>query len=359
MLRGVFRLLLRLAALVLLVAIAFTAVLAWRGHWLRDVQPAYAGSCEALELGGSAEDIQLDRERGFAYLSLLDRKALVGGGNVQGTIVRVDLNAPELRAEAALETQPEHFRPHGLSLYIDAAGRRWLYALNHPLKRGEEPERVELFEELSPGRFRHVATFSDPERFVSPNDLVAVGPRQFYVANDKPAGGLLSAALQQLGIGASPLVYVDNGRAQIVARDIASGGGINVSPDGRRIYVSETAAQRIRVFEREPVTGDLTELERLPLGTSPDNIDVAPDGSLWIGAHANTLRLIQHFAAGKPAPSQVLRLTLRGGSAQQQDIFLDDGRLFSASSVGVSYGPLLLVGSITERKLLVCRGEPD
>ncbi len=135
MLRRLFRLLLRLVGLVVLVTIVFTAVLAWRGTWFRDIEPSYAGSCEALELGGSAEDIQLDRERGFAYLSLLDRKALVGGGNVQGTIVRVDLNAPELRAEAALESQPEHFRPHGLSLYRDANGQRWLYALNHGTRR--------------------------------------------------------------------------------------------------------------------------------------------------------------------------------------------------------------------------------
>ena len=80
---------------------------------------------------------------------------------------------------------------------------------------------------------------------------------------------------------------------------------------------------------------------------------VAEDGSLWIGAHSNTLKLIQHFTQGTPAPSQVRRVQLEGLRAQD-DIYLNDGREISASSVGVRYDNLLLIGSITARKLLVC-----
>jgi arylesterase/paraoxonase len=352
--RKLFRLLFRLIAAVVLLSVVATAVLAWRGHWFRDVQPEFAGECEALELPGSAEDILVDRPRGLAYLSVLDRRALARKEPAQGAVMRVNLNARPLVAEPALADPPDHFRPHGLSLYVGPDGVRHLFVINHPVNRGEEPEMVELFRESEPGLFSHVETFSDP-LMNSPNDLVAVGPRQFYIANDKVLGGGLAGALQQFGIGASPLTYVDGRDARVALDNIASGGGINVSADGTRLYVAETSAQRIRVLERDPASGNVSELDRISIGTSPDNVDVAADGSLWIGAHANVLKLIQHFAAGKAAPSQVLRIGLDQGRVERiDDIFLDDGSLMQASSVGVNYDNLVLVGSITEKKMLVC-----
>lgn len=350
--RKLIRLILRLIGVVLLLSLAFAAIVAWRGSFFRGIESSFAGSCEPLPLAGSAEDIQLDRDRGLAYLSVLDRQGLVDGDpDVQGTVMRVNLNLQPLRAEPALLTQPDHFRPHGLSLFVDEGGRRHLFALNHPVKRGSEAEMLEVFEEQSPGRFRHVETIRDP-LLVSPNDIVAVGRRQIYVANDKAMTGFRNA-LQQIGIGGSPLTYISNGNARVVVPDIAAGGGITASPDYKTIYVSETAGQRIRVLARDPDDGSLKESYRIPVRTSPDNIDVGDDGSLWIGAHANTLKLIQHFTQGKPAPSQVRRVDL-ADTALQADIYLNDGREISASSVGVKYDNLLLIGSITARKLLVC-----
>ena len=354
--RKLFRFLFRLIGLIVLLSVIVTAIVAWRGNFFREVEPRFAGSCEDLPLDGSAEDILIDRERGLAYLSLLDRKGLVEGrDDVQGTVAVVDLNARPLAADNALASKPDHFRPHGLSLFTDQAGQRYLFALNHPVNRGSEPEMVELFVETGPGRFEHRRTWSDPA-FLSPNDLVAVGPAQFYVANDK-ADGTLGTVLQQLGVGASPLTYVDDARIEVVRDDIASGGGINASADGRYLFVAETAAQRLRVLERDPATGAVSEVSRIPVKSSPDNVDVDAQGDLWVGAHANTLKLIQHFAAGKPAPSQVMRISLHdnGGANGREDVYLDDGTEFSASSVGVNYGDLLLVGSITERRVLVCQ----
>jgi arylesterase/paraoxonase len=187
--RRFFKFLLRLITLLIVIAVLLTAVLAYQGSWFRDVQPAFAGNCKSLPLAGSAEDIQPDRERGIVYLSVMDRMSLVGNGDVQGTVLQVDLSRPTLQAEPALASQPDHFRPHGLSLYIDDQGQRYLFAINHPVHRGSEPERVELFRQNESGSFDHIDTFSDPQ-FLSPNDLVAVGPRQFYIANDKSSGGV-------------------------------------------------------------------------------------------------------------------------------------------------------------------------
>ena len=97
--------------------------------------------------------------------------------------------------------------------------------------------------------------------------------------------------------------------------------------------------------------------KRLPVGTAPDNIDVAADGSLWIGAHSSLLGLVLHFIVGTDAPSQVLRMEVDGdglGGDKVEEIYLNRGEEISASSVGVTYGDKLLIGSITARKILIC-----
>ncbi len=180
-------------------------------------------------------------------------------------------------------------------------------------------------------------------------------PRQFYVANDKTLKGGLAAGLQQLGIGASPLTCFDGEEARVVIDDIASGGGINVSAGGGTLYVAETSGQRIRVLQRDLASGAVTELARIPVPTSPDNIDVAADSSLTVGGHANTMKLIMHFIKGAPAPTQILRVIPdNGDGAAVDEIYLNAGDEISAGSVGVTYGNKLLIGSITAKQLLVC-----
>jgi arylesterase/paraoxonase len=344
----------KVLGLLLLVSVVGTLYILNRGGAFRELKPHFAGRCDSLPLDGSAEDITIDRERGLAYISFLDRAALIRGEAVQGTVMRIDLNRLPLVPEDALLDRPAHLRSHGLSLYISPEGKRSLFVINHPVNRGTEPELVEVFDEAAPGQFRHRETFQSP-LFNSPNDLAAVGPRQFYVANDKVLNGGLAAGLQQLGIGASPLTYFDGQEARVVIDDIASGGGINVSAGGGTLYVAETSAQRIRVLQRDPASGAVTELARIPVPTSPDNIDVAADSSLTVAGHANTFKLIMHFIKGEPAPSQVLRVIPdNGGKAAVDEIYLNAGDEISASSVGATYGNKLLIGSITAKQLLVC-----
>lgn len=344
----------KLLGILLLVSVIGTLYVLNRGGAFREIKPHFAGRCDSLPLDGSAEDITVDRERGFAYISYMDRAALIRGEAVQGTIMRIDLNRVPLVPEDALLDRPAHLRTHGLSLYISPEGKRSLFVINHPVNRGTEPELVEVFDEVAPGQFRHRETFQSP-LFNSPNDLAAVGPRQFYVANDKVLKGGLAAGLQQLGIGGSPLTYFDGEEARVVVDDIASGGGINVSAGGGTLYVSETSGQRIRVLRRDPASGAVPELARIAVPTSPDNIDVAADSSLTVAGHANTMKLIMHFIKGTPAPSQVLRVIPdNDGNAAIDEIYLNAGDEISASSVGVTYGNKLLIGSITDRKLLVC-----
>ena len=82
------------------------------------------------------------------------------------------------------------------------------------------------------------------------------------------------------------------------------------------------------------------------------------DGTVWAAAHPKVLALIQHFGdATKLAPTQIFRLTPGDDVAatQVEQVYLNLGEEIAAGSVGTVVDRQLLIGSITERKLLRCR----
>jgi len=349
------KILLTLAALLILTTVVSVYWMA-RGGAFKSIESSFAGTCTDFPLEGSAEDILVDHQRGFAYLSILDRMGAAQGREPQpGMIGLLDMNTNPPTLSNALRSTTDHMGPHGMSLYIGSDGRRTLFLINHPADRENGTETVNRYTEADDGRFELAEVLRHPA-IISPNDLVAVGHKQVYVVNDKGAEGGLQMLNEQLfGAGYSDLVYFDNGEGLVVLDDVASGGGINASEDGSLIYIAETGGQALRVLERNPEDGGLTDLTSVALGTSPDNIDVAADGSLTVAAHANLVDLIQHFIKGTPAPSQVLAIsTDHSGEYIVDEIYLDTGEQISASSVGATYGNKLLIGSITARKVLIC-----
>lgn len=319
------------------------------GGQFRDLSNRSPGVCSNLPLKASAEDIQIDRNRSIAYLSSLDRRRLVEGDDIEGTVLQVDLVSDPLRVEPALSSAPPGFRPHGMSLYRMGDGKQRLFVISHP--EGAD-HVVEIFEQDADNRFTHVGSVRDP-LLVSPNAIVAVGPQQFYVANDKGATGILDRIAESLfRSGLSKVVYFDGESMTIAAEGLKSAVGMGLSPDGLTAYVAETLGKRISVYTRNPLTGELTFKEHIEIDGSPDNINVDADGALWIAAHAKLLDLIRHFGdASHHAPTTILR----HASGVTTPIYVNDGSAISAGSVGAAFGGRLYIGSITEPKLHICR----
>ncbi|MDG2243863.1 MAG: hypothetical protein P8L66_10255 [Rhodospirillaceae bacterium] len=343
-----------LGAALLLVAIVVMSFMI-RGGAFEEVVSISPGACRPIEIQeGSAEDLQIDRKSGTAFLSVLDRRGIVEGQSVKGSILALPLNSQKVKLSNALYSQPQDFRPHGLSIFVADNGTETLIVINHALAG----ERIEIFEKQeSQQLFSHVETITSP-LLREPNDLVAVGPRQFYVANDSGAtNGLEKAAEMIFGWGMSPLFYFDGSGLGVVDTGLKSSGGINVSPSYTELYVGETVGESIRVYrlERDRSLGEHADTINLQAGV--DNIDIALNGDLWIANHTNTLALVQHFVnSDSPAPTQIQRLQiLEDSGARITTIYENDGTEFSAGSVGAKYGNEFLIGSITERKLLRCQ----
>lgn len=337
------------AGVLLAVLAAVTLEFMSFGGQFREIIPQKPGECSALPLPASAEDIQIDRNRSIAYLSALDRRALVGGANVTGEVLQIDLAADPLRIDKALESAPPLFRPHGMSLYRMGDGKLRLFVISHPPGL---PHTVEIFEQAPTGRFVPVETVRDP-LFTSPNAIVAVGPRQFYLANDKGAGNLLERFRESvLRAGLSTLVFHDGTATRVVAEGLKSAVGLGLSPEGLRLHAAETLGKRLAEYSRDPLTGDLTLLRHIDIDGSPDNVNVDVDGTLWIAVHAHLLDLIRHF--GDPqhhSPTTIV--TYANGVIRP--VYVEDGSGISAGSVGAAFDGRLYIGSITQPELRVCR----
>ena len=117
----------------------------------RDIDEHFSGTCTAFEMNGSGEDVQVDRARGLAYVSLFDRQALAKGDPVgPGDILRLDLTGTPVEAASALLDGPSCARMVSACLSM-RRGQRHLFVINHPEDRTTGQEKIERYREESPG----------------------------------------------------------------------------------------------------------------------------------------------------------------------------------------------------------------
>jgi len=305
-------------------------------------------------MDASAEDLSIDRARGVAYLSYLDRtRPTAGARQPGGTVMLVDLNVAQPRVRAALVTDPPNFRPSGISLYVPEHGPRRLFVVNRAVSG---PHSIEMFEQTATGAFVSVESIRDP-LLLSLNAIVAVGPRQFYVANDAGPEGRFARLTELLFRRArSSVLYYDGDHMNIAATRLQMATGITASADARTVFVSEAAGRRLHIFDRNIDTGALRTREVVALGTAPNNLSVAEDGSVWIAAHPRLLAILRNLNdASVRSPTQVLKFTPGPGSvARVSEIYLNGGDEISAGSAAATRGTQFVVGSVTDWKLLLC-----
>ena len=253
----------------------------------------------------------------------------------------------------------DNFRPHGLSLYGNT-----LAAINHPKQRGIEAESIEMFL-ISESGIEHKKTLISP-LLESPNDLVLVADDRLYIGNDSMFNsniGSFEKIQEQLGRPYSTIVFYDGIDMTIASRNLASVSGLNLTKEGY-IIASETNAKRIRVL-KQLNDGKLEKLGSISLDGSPDNISVLGN-QIMVAQVASVVSLIQHFISlqngdYKPSPSKIESLIFDLNKAQyfktREILFLSLGDDISTASVGVQWEDNLLIGSITDDKVYVCKLE--
>lgn len=329
----------------------------WQSGTFTSVTNSVSGTFLKIEGMPGVEDLTIDQSTGIAFLSSDDRwSAMIHKQPVKGAIYKLDLNDsfPKPVSLTAGFSQ-EDFHPHGISLYQTQEGKKILFVINHRTSGNF----IEIFEYRNDSLL-HVESVSH-ELIISPNDLVAVGERSFYVTNDhngKRSGWRNFKDL--LGIGTGNVCYYDGNKVSAtMVKNVKYANGINVSANGKKLYLAATTKRSIFVYDRDLTSGVLTLSAELETKTGVDNIEMDPEGNLWVGCHPKLLKFLSHSKdENSISPSQIIKVTdLGGGNFEQKAIYMNDGSEISASSVGAVYKNRLLIGPVFQRHIILGKME--
>ena len=333
-----------------IIVIALAARVAWivlpAAGSFADLEPAGLEGCEALTIAPGTEDVTIHPVSGLAYVSTAERR---GGESGADGIWAFDPLSPQISLRKVSDGPPD-FVPHGLSLLRRDNAPDRLFAVNHPRAGGH---RVEIFEIAEDGGLIHIDSVSY-SALSSPNDVLAVGPRSFYATNDRRyQTGILSTLEAFLGLPLSSVSFFDGERGSIAADGLLYANGIALAPDGRTVYVAEFLGRRVNVYRRGGADGRLERTGRIPVHTGADNIEIGPQGDLWIGGHPDVFAFLDH--AEDPdsiAPSVIIRVDPETGTVSRELVSLN-GEI-NASSVGAVSRTHLIVGAVFDDRVLIC-----
>ncbi|KAJ7322332.1 hypothetical protein JRQ81_018619 [Phrynocephalus forsythii] len=319
----------------------------------RVLKPKQLPNCHLIKgIETGAEDIEI-LPNGLAFISTGLKYPTVKSfaPDKAGKILLMDLNEEnpqpvELRISRGFDLTT--FSPHGMSLYIDKDDTVYLFVVNHP----QHKTTVELFKFVEDDNsLMHLKTIKH-ELLPSANDVVALGPDSFYATNDRyfPEPPLLYLEMF-LGLTWTNVVYYSPKEVREVAAGFHSANGINMSPDGKYIYVADLTGHAIHVFEKLENLS-LSFLKVLQLDTMIDNVSVDPDtGDIWAGCHPNGMRFFLYDSENLPG-SEILRIQdILSEKPTVTQVYMDDGSIIQGSSVAKVYNERLLIGTVFHRGL--------
>lgn len=304
-----------------------------------------------------AEDLVIDHATGLAFVSCDDRRNPDSRGALYA--YNLETSTPAFVDLTASITSLPDFHPHGISLHIAPDSTRWLFAVNH---LDPETHTVEVFT-YTGDALQHRYSIDDTSGLLtSPNDIVALDSARFYVTNTtaKKPGSISQLAEGLFNSKSGAVLYADLRTATAagsikhslpftrVAAPFGYANGINISPDGTLLYLATSLERTLYLYSIRP-DGRLIEHSSHRFDTMLDNIDVAPDGMLWIAAQPKKLAFFRYAKNPKhPSPSEVLEVELNQSNTYESHrvVYRNDGTPLAASSVAARYGSTLLIGSV-------------
>ncbi|UZE96270.1 SMP-30/gluconolactonase/LRE family protein [Alkalimarinus alittae] len=221
------------------------------------IEPHFSGQCKPVTGVTGAEDITIDHANQFAYISADDRRATMANKPVSGGIYGLDLSKPDARPLLLTSSFSKDFHPHGIYLYHNDKDEDVLFVINH---RNNGEQQIEIFDINDVDTLTHRQSITYPE-LVSPNDIVAISPTQFYATNDHgyPPGHWMQPLEDYLGLPLSTVSYYDGKQGHIVVTGLQFSNGIAISPNLKTLYVAEIMNRKISIFDRDTSNGSLSK----------------------------------------------------------------------------------------------------
>jgi arylesterase / paraoxonase len=350
------------------VALAGTLSFVWfrtasRAGEFTTLAPVFKGSCK--DIGGlpGTEDMVLDRTTGRLFLASDDRRATAAGTPKRGGIFILPIRGDDAAAARVDATAgiPAAFHPHGISRFVDAAGKATVMVVNHPKGfNNYDGTSVEIYDEAAGNQLKHRRSVTIPG-LVRINDIVATGSDSFYATSETELvqGSFAESLSLVTGNDRSGAIWhFDGTTGKRLDSGIGFANSLALTIDGKTLYASGTMARAIYIYDRDPATHAIKRRTAAFVGTGADNLDVEPDGRVWVGTHPKLLSFIQHANnPQKGAPSQVIILEpdATGMKGKVDQVYLkDDDDGFSGVSVAIRDGDMMALGTVFEPGIRLC-----
>ncbi len=320
----------------------------------KTIEPQFKGSVKVLEGYNGVEDITIHPVKNIAYMAGDDRFSMWHGEPKQGAIYRLDLDNPNAKPQNISAHLDMEIHPHGISLFHDPAEGDYLFVVDHT----NYEHRILQFVYTELLGLEYIREFKDPVMMDSPNDVVALDGNRFYFTNDHGSGNPFIQKIEEyLQLGLSNVVYFDGNDYKLASDGMAYANGVNISADHKLVYVAATVDRMIYVFSRFSEEGDLLMLDKIPLYTGIDNIEIDEFGALWVACHPKMLDFVAHSKDKvKPSPSQVYKVKWEAKDDYCiEKIYEETGETISGSSVAAVRGNNMLIGPVFDDKILWCK----
>ena len=337
--------------LLALAALGVAAAIIWAGQTFRQFDEISAAgdlACTPVVGIAGAGDIEPLPGTGSAFLAAFDRR----GGATRGEILLFDTDDPLDDASWRDRTGgvPAAFVPSGIDLYRaplpDGRTLTRLFVVN---LAGPE---VVLFEVAEDGTLTVGERFADP-RLVSPNDVVATGPRSFYVTNDTGSGrkSLKGKLDFLLGLKTGTIMHYDGNSWSVMDDGLAFPNGLALTEDGTALHVAEMRARRLVSYTRDASTDTIRRGGATALDNFPNNLSVTPEGDILVGTLPQPLATSAYGEGLRDlAASEIVSVS----NGQARTLYRDPGEEISGVTMATRLGGKLLIGSRAADRFLMC-----
>lgn len=303
-------------------------------------------NCVKISSIPGPEDLALDKKNQILYISSHDRRQ-----ETNGKLFKINLSSPNSSLEEIQTNYPEDFKPHGISL-TNIGGIDYLYVISHP-KKSDKEHSIEVFK-IENETVSHQQSLVD-ETLVSPNDLFATTDGKIFVSNDR-AGSMLGGIMDLLlGLKRSKISYYNGKSWKMLDKGVVGyGNGILVRKEGDDtiLYRAGFADKIIYRYKWIEENLELTLLNKIEVGSGPDNLEESDDGSIYVPGHPSTSKFFSHLRNKENhSPSEIYQI---GPKGEVSLIYADNGEELSAASTAIVYKDKIFIGQVFDDFILKC-----
>lgn len=339
----------RMSAIMLVLALLFFAGrMLWANGLFSSTKTGFSGSCRVISNVPGVSDIEM--AGGMAFVAV---------GNARGPRAEDGIYALPLDGTGRLTKlsgTPQDFHPRGIGVYRSPDGSGvFLMAVN---RRSNGRFSIDSFEVTNPSTKPALVSLGTigSGLLTDPQDIAAAGAGNFYVSNTIAMPSYLQRLADWGAIPNSNILHFNGMMFRAAAEDVYGARGLLLTPDGNQLLVASMTTRSLKSFNREMMSGNLTEGGSLTLDVAPEKLSLDSRGEVWTAGHVSLIQWRDFFTdPDHRPPSQVFRVSLASGVPQAAELMYGNaGGDIAAAGIAVSADKRLLIGSALDGRLLDC-----